>query len=144
MTKVGDINKNEAEAEEKPKGRQPYDLEALVAENAKAVDSDGMLTIVPEDYDSRKHIPLKKEDFTNEATFIRYQSLVAGQRAEFYAQRSSELAGKADRLEKFGSESARKTASKLARAKQSMAKLRTQLLESGMSEEELDALISDM
>ena len=138
--KVGQMKKEEKEE----KGRKIYDSAALVAENPKAVDADGLLTIAPTDYDSRKMAPLKKEHFVSEAVYNRYQALVASQRSEFYAQRSAELNGKADRLEKFGSEVARKAAGKLARAKQQMVTLRAQLLETGMDEKELDSLIENM
>ncbi len=142
MVKVGDLNK--VVAKEKPKGRQEYNSDALVATNPEAKNMDGLLTIVPTDYDSRKHKPLKKTDFATEAVFIRQQAFVAAQRAEWFAQRSAELVGKADRLEKFGSESARKTATRLARAKYQMADLRKQLLATGMAEAELDDLIANM
>ena len=138
--KVGSLKKEE----KVEKGPKNYDSAELVASNPDAVDADGLLKIAPPDYNCRKNTPMKKEQFATEAIYNRYQALVAAQRAEFYAKRSTELNGKADRLEKFGSEAARKAAGKLARAKQQMAVLRTQLLESGMGEEELDSLIENM
>ena len=141
--KVGDLE-NGKEIEEKKKGRLAYDSAELKKVNAKAVNEDGLLTVAPPDYHHRKNLPLKKEAFATEAVYIRYQSMIASQKAEFYVTKSSELTGKADRLEKFGSEVARKAATKLARAKTQMATLRQQLIDTGMSEAELDALIEDM
>ena len=140
--KVGDLKKTEVEVKEK--GRTDYDNAALIAANPEAVNADGLLTIAPTDYNYRKTNPMKKEQFLSESVYLRYQALVAQQKAEFFAQKSFELVGKADRLEKFGSESTRKAATKLARAKQQMTVLRQQLLDSGMSETELDSLIQNM
>jgi len=140
--KVGALKKGEEEVKEK--GRKDYDSAALVASNPEAVDADGLLTIAPTDYNHRKNTPMKKEQFSSESVYNRYQALIATQKSEFYAQKAAELMGKADRLEKFGSEAARKVATKLARAKQQMVVLRAQLLESGMGEEELDSLIKNM
>lgn len=138
---VGDLNEA---TEEKKKGRQPYDTTELKASNKNAINADGLLMIAPAGFNFRLHETMKKEDFATESVYLRYQSLVASSKAEFFAEKSAELTGKADRLEKFGSESARKAATKLARAKKTMSDLRAQLVESGMSEEELDALIEDM
>lgn len=140
--KVGDLKKENTE--EKVKGRQDYSSANLVAANPAAVDADGLLTVGPDDYDYRTNKPLKKEAFASESIYLRYLSIVASQKASFFAKKSGELAGKADRLEKFGSEAARKAAGKLARAKAQMATLREQLLASGMGEAELDALIATM
>ena len=142
MAKVGSLN--EENQKEVVKGRQDYSSAELVVANPEAVDPNGLLSVCPDDFNCRKNNPLKKEAFVSEAIYIRYQSLVASQRAEFYAKKSGELTAKADRLEKFGSEAARKAAGKLARAKTQMATLRKQLLDSGMGEEELDALIKNM
>ncbi len=139
--KVGDLEK---QVEEKKKGRQDYDSTTLVAENAEAVNADGLLTIAPSDFHFRKHKPLRKEAFASESIYLKHQSLIATQKAEFFATKASELAGKAERLEKFGSEAARKTASKLAKAKAQMATLRQQLIDTGMAAKEIDALIENM
>ena len=144
--KVGDLAKGtEAQAEvKKEKGRQDYSTAELVKTNAAAIDENGLLTVAPSDFNHRKHKPLKKEAFSSEAVYLRYQSLIAGQKSEFYATKSTELTGKADRLEKFGSEAARKAATKLQRAKKQMVTIRQQLIDSGMAEEEIDNLIKDM
>ena len=141
--KVGDL-KNDGTTEEKVKGRQDYSSTELVKTNAAAVDADGLLTVAPPDFSIKKNKPLKKEAFATEATYIRHTANVAAQRAEFFAAKSGELVAKADRLEKFGSEAARKAASKLAKAKTQMGVLRKQLLDGGMDETELDALIANM
>lgn len=131
------------ESEEKTSGRQIFDVVAYGEENEGTVDSDGLLLAVPTTYNSRKNKPLKKEAFASEATYIRYQATVAEQRSDFYAAKAVELASKAMRIEKFGSEAARKTANKLAKAKAQMAKLRATLLET-MDESELDAIFESM
>ncbi len=138
--KVGQLEKKK----EKVKGRQDFDLAALKKADAKAVNAEGLLTVSPATFNYRTNKPLGKAAFASESVFIKYQSLVATQKSEFFAQKASELSGKADRIEKFGSESSRKAASKLAKAKTQMAKLRAQLIESGMDEKDLDALIEKM
>lgn len=143
MVKVGDLAA-EQQTEKKQKGRQDFDVLAYQAKNTEAVNAEGLLVVAPTTYHYQKNLPLKKEQFSSESIYLKYQALVAAQKAEFYAQKSSELTGKAERLEKFGSEAARKTAAKLSRAKEQMGKLRLQLLESGMPEAELDDLIKNM
>lgn len=140
--KVGDLDNQEQE--EKKKGRQDFDVLAFGKEHDGAVDGEGLLTIAPSAYHYRTNKPLKKEQFASESIYIKYQSLIATQKAEFFAQKASELTGKAERLEKFGSEVARKAAGKLARAKAQMATLRQQLIDTGMAAEEIDALIENM
>lgn len=142
MAKVGTLN--EEQVEEVKKGRQDFDVEAYGATNEGAVDADGLMAIAPGDYSYRKHNTLKKDVFTTEAIFMRHQANVAAERAEFYATRSAELVGKADRLEKFGSETARKQAGKLERAKKQMDTIRQQLIDGGMAPEEIDSLIANM
>ena len=145
--KVGDLKDNgkgtgtgTGKCKVKKSSRSVYDTTLL----AGATNEEGLLILAPEDFNSRKHFPLKKEQFVSESVYLKYQSLVASQKAEFYAQKAKELAGKAERLEKFGSDAARKAAEKLVRAKKQMAILRKQLEDSGMSSEELDALIETM
>jgi len=141
--KVGDLEKA-AKKGKKEKGRQEFDVPGFGGANANTVNDDGLLLVAPSDFHFRKHKPLKKEAFATEAIYIKHQSMLATQKAEFFAQKASELAGKAERLEKFGSEAARKAASKLAKAKLQMANLRQQLIDTGMDADEIDALIENM
>jgi hypothetical protein len=140
--KVGQLEgTEEAEVE---KGRHEYDVAAQQGRDAASVDGDGLLTVVPDQFNWRKNVPMKKEQFATEATFIKYQGLVAKQKADFYLEKSNELIGRADRLEKFGSEVARKAANKLVKAKDQIKKLREQLLATGMSEDDLNTLVAGM
>lgn len=140
---VGEVAE-ESEAKEKTSGRQVFDIAAYGKEVADTVDVDGLLLSVPKTYKERKNKPLKKDDFASEATYIHYQSLVFGQKAEYYATKSAEFENKAIRIEKFGSESARKTANKLAKAKAQMVKLTQTLLDTGMDQKELDDILAGM
>ena len=143
--KVGQLKAEETkQEEEKVKGRQPFDVEAYGKANAGAVDADGLLTVVPTTFAFRKNVPMKKEQFASEVIYIKYQSLVAGQKAKFFGEKAKELAGKAERLEKFGSEKARRAASKIQKAKNTITELREQLLASGMDAADLDNLIANM
>ena len=142
MAKVGDLEKQETE--KKKKGRQDYDVAGFGAANDGAVDAEGLLTISPPDFHYRKFNPLKKEAFASEATYVLHQAMLASQKSEFFALKAQELTGKAERLAKFGSEVARKAAGKLAKAKAQMAKIRQQLIDTGMSAEEIDGLIENM
>jgi hypothetical protein len=143
VKKVGDL-KNQTETEPEQKGRQDFDIKAFGKENKDAVDKDGLLAVAPPTYNYRKHKPMKKEQFATEALYIELQALICGQKAEFFTQRGKELASKAERLKKFGSEKARRAAAKLAKAKDTIKTLREQLLATGMDENELDDIIENM
>lgn len=152
---VGEVGEVEA-AEEKKSGRQPFDVIAYGEAVPNSVDADGLFLVVPTDvvdgegkvavvgYSERKNKPLKKENFASEATFVHYQALVAMQKSEFFAAKAIDLKSRATRIEKFGSEDARKAAHKLDKAKKQMDKLKQQLLDTGMSPEDLEAILADM
>ena len=144
--KVGDLKAGAAgtAGTDKEPVSRIFDIKAFGVVTEGALDDNGLLTVAPTTFNHRKNKGLKKGDFDKEATFLEYQAMVCHQKAAFYTARGNEISAKAERLAKFGSDSARRAAGKLARAKEQMAKLRQQLLDSGMDEAELNDLIDKM
>ena len=149
---VGEVAEVKDATEKKSSGREPLDIAGYVLAQCEErgvakeeiIDADGFLLEVPVTYNERKHKPMKKDDFASEAIFIRWQAEQARQRADFYSAKAVDLDAKATRVEKFGSEAARKAANKLDKAMKQMEKLREQLLATGMDEAELDSIMASM
>lgn len=150
--KVGDLSKGASPdastsgklTKEQRKAARKFDIKAYGKEAEGNVNADGEILIVPGSFNHRKNNPLKKADFASEAIFVKYQGLISQQKSDFYAERATELVAKAERLEKFGSDDARKQAGKLQRAVDQIAVIRQQLIDGGMDEAEVDGLIKDM
>lgn len=147
--KVGDLGAGASGSIAKPtkeqkKAAKAFDIKAYGKEAEGNVNGDDEILIVPVAFNQRKNTPMKKADFASEAVFVKYQAMVAQQKSEFYAERSKELAGKADRLERFGSDDQRRKAKKLERAHEQMKVIRQQLIDGGMSEAEIDEIIATM
>lgn len=114
-----------------------------------AVNGDGLLVAVPvplkdgtgkiiyAGHNSRKHLPLKKSNFASIAGYIRYQAVIARAKAVTLIKSAEEKEAKASRIEKFGDESTRKKAQKVARMREQLKVLEAGLVEEGVDIDKL-------
>lgn len=111
-----------------------------------AVNADGLLTHVPKPikdpadptnvlysgWDVRKHVPLKKNDFVDEVTYIRFQAFRLKVKAAIMLKDAEQKIARADQLAQFGSEAARKKVAKLVALREGLAVLQKSLEDSGI------------
>jgi len=111
-----------------------------------AVNADGLLTHVPKPikdpndpknvlysgWDVRKHVPLKKNDFVDEVTYIRFQAFRLKVKAAIMLKDAEQKIARADQLAQFGSEAARKNVAKLVVMREALAVLQQSLVDSGV------------
>ena len=83
-------------------------------------------------FNSRKHNGLKKTDFANLQTHLRFQAFTSKIRAAIMLKKAAELEAKAGRIEKFGDEATRKKVARMAAMKKQLAVLTAQLEEDGI------------
>lgn len=83
------------------------------------------LTAVPEDHDPRLHLPLKKNDFENEWTFLEMKALAAEQTA-------AKLRKEAETIKSLGSSADRARAKKLLAMQERMSELMESLRAQGL------------
>ena len=153
MAKVNKVNPAATDAtakEEKKTGRIEFSIKdaKCLNENAdlvSATNEDGLLTIVPKSvkdaegkkvlyagFNVRKHLPLKKADFAGLATYMRYQAFVARSKAVVLIKSAEDKEAKASHIEQFGDEITRKKVQKVARMREQLATLQTQLEADGV------------
>ena len=106
------------------------DDKLLVAVPVPIKDAEGKVTYAG--FNTRKHNPLKKTDFANLQTHLRYQAFISQIRAAVMLKKSAELESKAKRIEKFGDEATRKKVARMAAMKKQLAVLTAQLEEDGI------------
>lgn len=111
-----------------------------------AVNADGLLTHVPKPikdpadatnvlytgWDVRKHVPLKKNDFVDEVTYIRFQAFRLKVRAAIMLKDAEQKIARADQLSQFGNEAARKKVAKIVAMREALAVLQKSLEDSGV------------
>lgn len=85
---------------------------------------------VPDDFDPKKHKPLRKQDFEGEHIFLRMK-------ADKLEEEAKKLREDADMVEKLGSSADRAKAKKLKAMQEKMEALRKQLEEQGIDVESL-------
>lgn len=125
----------------------PMDTAVYVDADGKivpAVNDDKLLVAVPipikdeagkvtyAGFNTRKHNPLKKTDFANLQTHLRYQGFINQIRAAVLLKKAAEMEDKAKRIEKFGDEATRKKVARMAAMKKQLAVLTAQLEEDGI------------
>lgn len=147
VNKVG-VGDNKPTEKKEKKGRVAFPVKKAMYRDAEnnivtAVNGDGLLIAVPkplkEDdkvvyagFNSRKHLPLKKSDFANITSYIRYQAYIARAKAIILVKSAEEKEAKADRIEQFGDEATRKKAAKVARMREQLQLLEKELVESNV------------
>lgn len=165
--KVGQRKNGKGEEKKEDKGKKPFpikgfkammpvlDAEGKATEELKlqnAVNDDGQLLAVPVEIPGKndgdapiqigfsvgKHESLKKEHFANIVVFLKYQAMVARQKADKLIKLAEEKEKKADKLEKFGDDALRKKANRLQRMREQIAKLEAQLTADGVNLEDID------
>lgn len=104
------------------KTRQAY---TPTVDDPSWVNEDGLLTALPEDYDPRAHLPLKRKDFADEALYYEWLAGV-------YEVRAKKLRQKAVDFKKMGSVRDRGKAKRLLNMQKRMAELRKQLEDEGV------------
>lgn len=144
--------KNQSTEKEKKRSkskRVAFPLDTAMYSNingelVSAVNSEGLLITVPvsiiqadgtvryEGYDPRKHLPLKKNNFTDIATFIKYQAYLLKIRGNNLLKLAADKEAKADRIAKFGDEQTRRKVQKIARMREQLEALQKQLQEEGI------------
>ncbi len=97
-------------------------------------DDDGKATVkvkgVPEDFNSKKHKPLKRRDFECESTWFELKAVELDKRAADYRKMAADI-------KKLGSVADRAKAKKLLAMQRKMAELQAQLKEQGIDVDEL-------
>jgi hypothetical protein len=102
------------------------------------LDAEGKPTVkltspeTPADFSVRKHQPLRRNNFDTEKTFYEH---LADKRAAFFRKKASDLAA-------LGNVKDVVRAKKLIRARETLAALQAQLLAQGVSQDELNAIMS--
>ena len=77
-------------------------------------------------WNHRKHNPLKKGDFTDEAEFVNYQAFTFRIKAAIFMEKAKVAEKRAGRLKKFGNQQQRKTISKILKMQEQLALLTKQ------------------
>ena len=106
------------------------DDKLLIAVPIPIKDDDGKILYAG--WNSRKHNPLKKTDFANLQTNLRFQAFTSKIRAAMLLVKATELEAKAGRIEKFGDEATRKKVARMAAMKKQLEKLTKQLEADGI------------
>ena len=152
--KVG--NKNAGD-EQKPKGRQVFDIANSKAmlpvlkdgkptgekKLQKAVNDKGLLVAVPvtvkdgdkvvySGFNPAGHKPLSKKQFASDDVFLDFQALVAEYRGNKLLELAQSRRDRANRLRQFGDAKTRKKAEKLQRMRKQLEELEKQLAEEGV------------
>jgi len=138
----------EKEKKEKKSKRVAFSLNTAVylkdEKSISAVNSEGLLIAVPvsiiqadgtvlyEGYDPRKHLPLKKSNFADIATFLKYQAYLLKIRGNNLLKLAADREAKADRIAKFGDEQTRRKVQKIAKMREQLETLQRQLQEEGI------------
>ena len=145
----GKGNSTETKKKSKKAKRIDFPMDTAVyvnpeGETVTAINDDKLLIAVPvpikddagkvtyAGYNTRKHNGLKKTDFANLQTHLRYQGFISTIRAAVMLKKAAELETKAKRIEKFGDEATRKKVARMAAMKKQLAVLETQLKEDGI------------
>lgn len=153
VTADGENTENTATAtatdDKKDSGRIDFDIKGAQYRNdekqvVSAVNTEGLLIAVPKPlkdaegkviyagFNCRKHVPLKKSDFASITTYMRHQAYVARVKAAILIKGAEDKEVKAARMEKFGDDATRKKVAKMARMREQLAALQTQLKEDGV------------
>lgn len=83
-------------------------------------------------FNTRKHNPLKKTDFSGLHVYLRFQAFVARVKAAILVKSAVEKEKKADNIERFGDEETRKKVARIARMQETLAELTKQLEDDGI------------
>lgn len=115
----------------------------------EAFNDKGLLTAVPvkilnkegeviyAGYDPRKFQPLKKADFATTDIFMVFQAMSLESRANRMLALAQKKRDSAERFSKYGDEATRKKALKVARMRETVAKLEAELAEQGLSADDI-------
>ena len=110
---------DQTEAQPKAKAKRA-DTVPFLAEGAPKLTSPE----TPEGYNTSKHKPLSKSDFSEEYIYLQYK---AGE----YERKAAKLRSEAETIQKLGNASDRKQAKKLMQMQQKMAELARELSADG-------------
>ena len=95
-------------------------------------EKDGKTTVIYAGFNTRKHNPLKKGDFADEVTFIRHGAFVSRVKAAILLKAAEDKELKANQMAQYGDEETRKKVQKMARMKEQLATLTSQLQADGV------------
>ena len=145
------VAEEQTETEEKKSTSNRIDFpikDALYRNDEKevvtAVNGDGVLIAVPKPikddkgkvvyagYNTRKHNPLKKGDFSDDVVYLLHQAFVSRVKAAILIKSAEDKEAKANRMAQFGDEQTRKKVQKVARIKEQLAALEAQLTNDGV------------
>ena len=102
----------------------------LIAIPIPIKDAEGK--VIYAGFNTRKHNPLKKTDFANLQTHLRYQAFTSKIKAAVLLKKAAELETKAVHCEKFGDEVTRKKVKRMATMRKQLDILEKQLKEDGI------------
>ncbi len=101
-------------------------------------ETTGKKPVLYAGWNHRKHNPLKKDDFVNEAEFINYQAFTFRIKAAVFMEKAKVAEKRAARLKKFGNEKQRKDVNKALKMREALAKYTKMLEAQGISLDDLD------
>ena len=133
----------------KESNRKDFPIKEALYKNEKgevitAINGDGVLIAVPKPikddegkvvyagFNTRKHNPLKKGDFSDDVVYLRHQAFISRVKAAILLKSAEDKEAKANRIAQFGDEATRKKVQKMARMKESLAALTQQLKDDGV------------
>jgi hypothetical protein len=155
MAKVNKVGQKESATQTKEeKGRIDFPVaEAMYVDKegkiVTAVNNEGLLIAVPKPikddngnvtysgYNVRRHLPIKKGQFESTGTYLRYQAYVARLKAAILIKNAEDKESKAERVEKFGDEKTRRAVAKVAKMREMLKSLESQLEAEGVNVEDI-------
>lgn len=117
-----------------PKKRPKYMSTDLAKEH---MNGDGLLTAIPDNYDSKEHLAPKRADFASEDLFLEFKANEFESRAEGLATKAARLREQAETIRKFGDPEQRKKVAKFQKMQAQISELQKALEAEGISLDEL-------
>ncbi len=112
-----------------PKARRP---EYPILNSPKKADGkpnvvDDKLVTVPTDYDPKSYRPLKKNNFSDDAGFLEYKSMLLSVKASQFTEKANDALKQAAELRKYGDPQLRKQVAKRDRIQKQLEALNVEL-----------------
>lgn len=90
-------------------------------EDGEVDETTGKKPVLYGGWNHRKHNPLKKDDFVEEAEFVNYQAFTFRIKAAVLMEKAKVAERRAKRLKKFGNQTQRKLVDKIAKMREQLA-----------------------
>jgi hypothetical protein len=124
-------------AAEKSKAERAKRVEYTKLCDADQLNEDGVLTAIPGDWDAKKHLPLRKGDFADEAMFLDFRADDMETRGKALLTSAKLIRETAVTHRKFGDPKKRAQVKRAQRMVEQLAKLKEQLKAEGVDVDEI-------